>query len=1494
MKRKKLSILVLLLIVVVAFSAVLFAACDNSSSDDTAEAIEATEGLLIGNSDFKVIGTSGDYPRSITDWSGAKIYSSSTVPGDVTSGAISLEEALYAANRELWDDDGSADDGGKTLYDRLSTHYSSAEDAVNNVLMIYMPTEDSAENDDDDFGPTAYGYTSPSFSLDANSYYKLTVDVLTYNIAGTDDDDNVPGARIYVSSAGYAEISGIDTQGEWKTYTIYIQSAATGSTSLTLNLGLGKYSSYYKDGLTTGYAFFDNVMLEKINSDEVTVDEAASRYTEAVQEEATLYAEAREAYTADINAAGDDEDALAEVKSLSARYLATEVRTLTLRVSNGRFDYGSTSVGTSAPSGWTLVTGDDAPTSYRFNGVISASEFEDNYTSYAGTYYLPAATTPASEHLIGAVDLFTEHMNGDSVGDSVYMLSQQMMTAQGIRTSRSIVIEKNKYYALSVDVLTRNVYGAGVSLILSGDGEDIVIEGIAQNLYDGIVRFGTPDGDATAPENGGWTRYTFYIKGNQYKDMSYNLTLWLGTGDAEDNTEATYTYYSSTSATGTSRTTYTADGTFSSGWAFFDDVTLTEFADQGAYDDAVEGAGTAVSKDGGYSVDVGGTDYTAISVDLSSDSYFMTDDGGDNTHGTIFGDFRTGSGSSDEFAGDTEGTPSGWEHKAAEDDDTDAPVATPDMVTAGTVYLDAEDYFTSRGLTAPGLPYDTVANTGLMIRATQDTAFTMKSDIIEIKANRAYAISVWVKTDGVKDTSGAYLYLKSYEDEENESGETTLSSFTAVNTAEVETYNGWSEYTFYIKGSGEGTTKVWLEFALGSGTRWESSTLASGAAYFANMSMIDVTYSDFSDAKAGTYIAKSDLSTSVSGSFDNGSFDNVDFDEMEDAITAGDGTLQGGDVAGVPESWTLSNSSLKDNADFVGGVIRLEEKGAGSWGGSPQTDALFGDSYTDFFNNIYANSPVEAQGAPSLLAIAGKNGADFAAGYLSDSFTLSASTNYSVSVWAKAEEGTQGMIFLQGEASGSLVDGEEGDTLYFAFTGDGEWHKYTFNIEVGLTDVSLRLGLWLGQNSGITGQDEVTSTGIVLFDSVTMHEGLTEQEIEDYTPAIYNGEPYEEVKRISFFTDSFDTMEESTSTDDEEEDTTDLTSPNGWTSSVGTDQDRDDTNAGVLDTSDFSTDGDYIVGLGPELTADDFTATDAEIDEYIRDNFGGDDSEANILAATNAIKEAKLARAIADRMLPLDVFPEGFVDGDNVLVINNMLDSAYRYGSDGYTLTAEVAYKISVRVFTYGIGHVGDDNVFTAADDRGAYIEIYLGSSDSDDAEPLRFENINTGDGWSEYTFYILAPSTDVTDVSVRLGLGIYDADDESKLVSGYAFFDAVTIEVIGDVNDYNEAVEAMPGEGEEGYGTYLNYTIPEEGEQGATDGDDDNTDVPSATFNLDNLWWMIPTIVIGLAIIAVVVVFYVRKYKKKFTKKTTDEPTDNVSASNVNKKKNDYDNFNE
>ena len=84
------------------------------------------------------------------------------------------------------------------------------------------------------------------------------------------------------------------------------------------------------------------------------------------------------------------------------------------------------------------------------------------------------------------------------------------------------------------------------------------------------------------------------------------------------------------------------------------------------------------------------------------------------------------------------------------------------------------------------------------------------------------------------------------------------------------------------------------------------------------------------------------------------------------------------------------------------------------------------------------------------------------------------------------------MIFLQGEASGSLVSDDEDEPIYFSVIADGEWHKYTFNIEVGLTDVSLRLGLWLGENTGITGSEEDAkdSSGMAMSSRVTSSTGL--------------------------------------------------------------------------------------------------------------------------------------------------------------------------------------------------------------------------------------------------------------------------------------------------------------------------------------------------------------------------------------------------------------------
>lgn len=1425
MNKKRLSILALILCLVVAFTATMLVACNpDGSGDGDSSAIEATEGLLISNSDFKVISTSGDWPRSITGWTGGKHYSSSTIPGDIIGGAVSLEQAIYEANRKFWNDDGSANADGLVLYDQLKSHFSSEEGAVNNVLMAYMPTKDKI-TDDEDYGPTAYGYTSQNFTLEKGCYYKLTVDVLTYNIAGTDEDGNVPGASIYVGSEGYAEFTGIDTKGVWQTYEIYFESAPTKDSSLSLRLSLGKYSSYYSDGLTTGYAFFDNVNLEKLEDVEGG-DTARQQYEKKADEEL----------------AGTNP------------YL----QTVTLKVPNGRFDFGSTSIGTSAPSNWSVVTGTNAPTSYRFDGIIDAAKFAENYTKYAGTYYLGDGQTHTPASMLEAyADKIGQNL---ILGSNVYMLSQQMMTAQGVKTSKQITIEKNKFYAISVNVFTAGIYGEGVTLTLSGDGKDISIKGISQNKVDGTVLF-SENSEREPASTGSWKTYTFYIQGNQYRDMSYNMTFWLGTGSAADNTEVTYDHYSSTSASAVKRTTYKANGTFSTGWAFFDNLMLTEYADQGEFDQASKDAQS------GYEI-IAKDDDTSIKVDLTTENLFKV--AGDSG---ISGDFSSYT-QLNGFDKGTLGTPKGFTQALGEN----PPAVGEDYMTAGVVPLTDEEFFKAFGIDAPLTPYELGADPkGLMMRATQNTYYAFETEKFNIKANHFYRISMWVKTDAVKSTSGVYVYLMQPAEEEGKDP-TVLSSFTAINTEDYDDYtNDWVELSFVIRGSAEEAKDLYLKVAFGDSNAYNSDTLARGTAYVCNMSMTAITYSDFTGTSSGTYVKTVNLATSKSGSFTNGAFNDVDYSEMGDeAWTAGDGTLQDSTKPGIPSNWSISDTTLADNDNFVGGIVKLDTKEEGGWQASNQINTLFPDDANFFVDG--------AVGAPNMLVLAGK-GEAFSAGYLSDNFKLSASTNYAISLWAKAkadtEAGTKAMIYLQGEASGSELGGQ---TRYFNVIADDQWHQYTFNIQVGLTGVSLKLGLWLGENADITGgmnadgtakaEADLKSSGIVVFDSVTQHT-LTDKEFNDSV----SDENYN--RKITFFTDSFDSMDGATSDEN-------LTTPDGWTGTVGTDQDKDNTNSGVLNIDNVQDDEGYITGLGPELTVDDFTITDAELQEAKESGEYDGKTDEEIIAA---LKEKKLEQAKADRLLTIDQIKTEGIDGSNLLVINNTVDSAYYYASTGYTLTAENAYKITVRVFTHNIGHVDKNGNFTKSDDTGAYVELYLGSSNDSDA-PLRFEKVQSESGWTTYTFYVLAPDNDVTSVAVRLGLGLYDADDESKLASGYAFFDAVTIEKIGDIADYEKALDEIA----EGDTTVLSREIPEEGSEGETgDGEDGTVETPDTSFDLNNLWWMIPTILLALATIAVVVVFFVRKYKKKLTKGAgKDVLTDNTSMNNVYKKKDDYDSYNE
>ncbi|MDE6302815.1 MAG: hypothetical protein K2M36_04445, partial [Clostridia bacterium] len=135
---------------------------------------------------------------------------------------------------------------------------------------------------------SAYRYTSSSTTLKENSFYKVSVWVRTYGLQG-DDDTSGANVELYLGSKDESDkpliFSAINTfkaateeggnpTNDWTCYTFYVKTLDDNVTNVSIRLSLGKYSSENIDGenvargLTSGYAMFDDVTIEKITEDE--------------------------------------------------------------------------------------------------------------------------------------------------------------------------------------------------------------------------------------------------------------------------------------------------------------------------------------------------------------------------------------------------------------------------------------------------------------------------------------------------------------------------------------------------------------------------------------------------------------------------------------------------------------------------------------------------------------------------------------------------------------------------------------------------------------------------------------------------------------------------------------------------------------------------------------------------------------------------------------------------------------------------------------------------------------------------------------------------------------------------------------------------------------------------------------------------------------------------------------------------------------------------
>ncbi|MGN1208129.1 MAG: hypothetical protein ACI4TI_01530 [Christensenellales bacterium] len=113
-----------------------------------------------------------------------------------------------------------------------------------------------------------YSLKSNSYSISSGNFYKIQARVRTYNLKQDvankqlDEKGNEIklGAKISLSGID-AEVSSIEENDNFTTYTFFV--SATTDTSIAFNLSLGD-----ENALVSGYAFFDNLSFEQINEDD--------------------------------------------------------------------------------------------------------------------------------------------------------------------------------------------------------------------------------------------------------------------------------------------------------------------------------------------------------------------------------------------------------------------------------------------------------------------------------------------------------------------------------------------------------------------------------------------------------------------------------------------------------------------------------------------------------------------------------------------------------------------------------------------------------------------------------------------------------------------------------------------------------------------------------------------------------------------------------------------------------------------------------------------------------------------------------------------------------------------------------------------------------------------------------------------------------------------------------------------------------------------------
>lgn len=1066
MRKRKFTFLIIVIVMIVALVAAV-AACD---PDDPATNDESYSTTLIANGNFDE--ASGDsQPMTPTSWTGeaGSTSSSSTykTPTDnVHAGVIDVSDVSgYRSNF------GSIDPG------------KVGED--NNILAIYNSVEASS-----------YKYTSASITLAADSVYKLSVwvktdifadstyysDWLNRNDETQDFDDNTTGAYVYVNGVAYAAFEAINTGGEWQELVTYIDThnSTGGSITVILSLGTGNYSTGH---MAAGYAFFDDLTLINLNEEYANSDSTFVKGDSSISED-----------EADAKAIADYSGAQAGTSTSNIVNGATveathKVHTAKYDMGSGdvEFDYATKTSTPYSSSRWTGSAGTKTDgssfgtsTTNLQRGILDTANMDVSVINDASEY----SNLTLNAHNTVTYDYGNNHVR--TVSNILYIQARNA-NVYGYSSNTSYTIEANNYYKVSVWVKTYMLSGNGAAIRLTtGDDDESVV---------GISNINT---------SGEWAEYSLYLQGNQYRENSVTLELWLG----DNNTAG------------------------SEGIAFFDSVSITKI-DKDAYDAA---SGDNIAKDDMLTAD---DDFTYYNMEGADNSLTYEVSGKSSSANAVL---ATVGESVDGITVD----------KALADSDSDKVWVLNNSVPGYATVSPVVNV--SGGVDTSNL-IDLEPNSYLAVSVWVKTSQILSGglnvtlynyDIAEIEK----ALTEAPETD--------FTDLSSYR--------TSVASLTSLTSEGLEDYkiDGVNDYvmlTFMVQ-SGKETAYLGLEFALGSGTATNSSSYVKGYALISNIMTEKSTASDYSGATTATNLAKGTVSgdTADVEIASNGFFNTSDVsgtnslyatDSNGFDFNQADGNPNG--VLALPDGWSATDSSQltaynnNTSADTYafGGVIDLNNVSKAYKniiGSGSSIYGLLNGNKDEIFATAGKYSGLSANN--NVLAVYSHNLAAF--GFSSDEFTLSSNSYYRVSVWAYAEPGSQISVVI---STGS------DDTEYTFFrnsdqTTEAGWQEFVFYIQTGVSSVSASLSLYVG-NSDYSGENTSSANYSALFTGAN-YQSITEEDFDAYV----------KLNRSNSQTVSMlvNTMDNSTASSDS------LNSPSDWSATkIDSDASDDDVSAGVFD-----------------------------------------------------------------------------------------------------------------------------------------------------------------------------------------------------------------------------------------------------------------------------------------------------------------------------------------